>query len=509
MNFRSVLYDDLHDDEGQTAVGMPAFFVDLNLDQVVNAITARRNEYNLTPFFYSPIRNPDLIDYRQKVFQDLEKEPLNGYIKTFAQKIAGTRHYLSITEKMYFKYHQEGWILEAAATYCDAVTSLVREFTQARVKSRGLSSFRDYLTRYAASPQFIALATETEKLKSALSAIQYSIIIHKNWVRVRKYEGEIDYSRQVEQCFEKFKQGGVKDHRANLSVGSGMNHIEGQILDCVARLYPEIFDALDRFCNKWRSFIDETILVFEREIQFYLSYLDYITGIKEAGVNFCYPQVSPSKELLVRKGFDLALAHKLVSESSPVVTNDFYLRGNERIIVISGPNQGGKTTFARTFGQLHFLASLGCPVPGVEANLFQYDKILTHFEREEDIRNLRGKLQDDLVRIHHILEKTSPQSIVIMNEIFTSTSLQDAVFLSKQILEQIIQRDALSVCVSFIDELTTLEKTVSMVSTIVPENPAQRTFKIIRKPADGLSYAISIAEKHGVTYDQIMERMKV
>jgi len=506
MVFQSILFRI----PGEVTSEAPAFFVDLNLNQIVDAITAGRQEYNLKPFFYSPLHDEDSIQYRQEVMQELENETMMHNIKSFAEKMIVTRRYLALVDKLDFKNFKEGWVLEAAEVYCEAVAGLAHDLSQANLKSRGFLSFREYLADYISSNDFVSLLADTKKLKAALSTIKYCVIINGLTVRVRKYEGETDYSIEVEKIFEKFKQGAVRDYRVKLYEASGMNHVEAQILDCVAKLYPDIFAGLDAFCVQYSHFLNDTISVFDREIQFYIAYLEFISIFKGAGLRFDYPQISSqSKGIYDYEGFDLALANKLINERSSVVCNDFYLRDKERILVVSGPNQGGKTTFARTFGQLHYLACLGCPVPGREARLFLFDRLFTHFEKVENIKDLRGKLEDDLVRIHDILNQATSNSIVIINEILTSTTLKDAVFLSRKVIEKIVQLDLLCVWVTFVEELASFsEKTVSMVSTVVPENPVLRTFKIVRRSADGLAYAIAIAEKYRVTYASLKGRIK-
>jgi len=509
-HFQSILFKNPEDRIKTENLVEPDFFVDLNLDQIIDSITAGKKEYNLKQFFYFPLHDEDAIKYRQEVMKDLEDELLFGHIRSFARNMREMREHLIQAEKLYYKYQKERWFLDAVEAYCDTVISLNRDLSTMDLKSRGFSSFRKYLSDYVSSGNFLTLLEETKKLKKDLSSIRYCIHIKGNTVKVKKYESEIDYSTEVLETFQKFKQVEAKDYRVKFMESPDMNHVEAKVLDLVARLYSEIFIRLDEYCEKYRNYLDEKIATFDREIQFYIAYLEHIAILKSTGLKFCYPEMSnKNKEVYNYEGFDLALAYKLLNEDSTVVCNDFYLKGKERVFVVSGPNQGGKTTFARTFGQLHYLGSLGCPVPGRESKLFLFDRLFTHFEREEDIQTLHGKLQDDLIRIYDILKQATSNSIVILNEIFTSTTLKDALFLSKSIMEKIIQLDLLCVWVTFIDELTSLsEKNVSMVSTVHPENPAIRTYKIVRRPPDGLAYAIAIAEKYRLTYKQLKERMK-
>ena len=510
MTFRSILFKDAGDDKPAVAHEAPAYFADLNLDQIVDAVTAGRQDYDLKPFFFTSLQDIDAIRYRQEIFRDLENEALFAQVSAFAQKMRAVRGHLAQADKLHYKSQKERWFLEAVDIYCDAVNGLAQGLTLVELKSCGFLAFRQYVASYTESDRFASLQADTKKLIADLAMVKYCLHIKGNRIQVRHDESETDYSAEVEKTFEKFKQGAVKDYRVAFSNLPDMNHVEAQILDFVAQLYPGLFSNLDHYCAKYGNYLDEAIGVYDREVQFYIAYLEHLAIFKRAGLEFCYPQISNTrKEVYDYEGFDLALACKLIRENSSVVCNDFYLKGKERIIVVSGPNQGGKTTFARTFGQLHCLANMGCPVPGTAAQLFLFDRMFTHFEKEEDIQNLRGKLQDDLVRIFNILNQSTSNSIIVINEIFTSTTLQDAIFLSKKVMETIMDLDLLCVCVTFIDELASLgEKTVSMVSTIVPGNPALRTYKIVRRPADGLSYAISIAEKYRLTYDCLKERLR-
>ncbi len=510
MTFRSILFHHATDRIADERLNAPEFFSDLNLDQIVAAITAGREEYNLKPLFYAPLYDINAITYRHEIMQDLENSDLFDNIKVFAQSMRTMREYLAQAEKLRHRYQKERSFLEGVHAYCDAITRLVHDLSATTFTSCGLLAFREYLTGYATSAQFTSLLRQTTDLATDISAITYRVLIQMPRVDVCLHEGGPDYSAEVLATFERFKQGAAPRYKFDFSDSLDVNHIEAQILDRVALLYQETFQELDKYYISETEFQDVTVVIFDREIQFYITYLEYIRKFKKTGLDFVYPRITQTRtEVFNRQGFDLALAGKLAAERATPVCNDFHLSGRERIIVVSGPNQGGKTTFARTFGQLHYLASLGCPVPGTHAQLYLFDKMFTHFERGENMVDLRGKLEDDLLRVRKILAAATHESIIIMNEVFASTALRDAILLSEKIAAAIMRLDLYCVWVTFIDELASLgETTVSMVSSVVPDNPAQRTYRIVRRPADGLAYAMSLAEKYQLTSDMIKERIQ-
>jgi DNA mismatch repair protein MutS len=505
--FRSILFEG---EDGDVADARePPFFADLNLDQVVESIVADRDEYDLKSFFYLPLRDVDAVEYRHEVFRDLETDAVRGSVFAFGGEMRTTRQYLTLARNQRYRYEKERWFIDAAAIYCDAVSALGAALVDLDLSSHGLQAMRNYLSTYTTSERFTSLASELRSVLDGLGHVKYALRIKGARVTVSGYQEEHEYSVEVEETFARFRQGAVEDHLIKIPDPGSMDHVEARIAELVARLYPEEFKALDEFCLGKGDFLDSRVARFDREVQFYLAYLEYSEHVAAAEVAFTYPTVSVrSKEISVEDGCDIALAAKLASEHETVVANDFFLHEPERILVVSGPNQGGKTTFARMFGQLYYLAGLGVPVPARRARLFLPDQVFTHFEKEEDIRTLRGKLDDELVRIREILEQATGDSVVTLNEAFASTTLSDAVYLGTEVLKRITELGCLAVWVTFVDELASLNAaTTSMVATVAPNDPSQRTFKIVRKAADGRAYAWALADKYGLTYERLRPRI--
>jgi DNA mismatch repair protein MutS len=506
--FHSILFADRS--LRREAIDEPDCFGDLHLDQIVAAAIANREGYQLDPFFRHPLIDAAAVAYRHGVVRDLGRTGVWNAVTGFADGMRGTNRELVRSRELHHPLRKQRCFLEAASMYCDATRRIAEQLEDEPVISRGFAALQSHLTAYVTSSAFATMDESTRSLREELGAVRYTIQVKGANVRVDVFEDQDDLAADVEETFARFRQGAVDDHRVGFHGRKDIDHVEAQILERVANLYPDTFASLRGFCVRYENCFDEAIVRFDREVQFYLAYLEQIGPMQDRGLSFCLPElIADGHEVYAREAFDLSLAVRLGDAGTPVVTNDFTLTGAERILVVTGPNQGGKTTFARMFGQLHYLASLGLPVPASKARLLLPDRVFTHFEREESIATLRGKFEDELVRIREILEHATARSVLVMNESFGSTTLRDALVVGGEIVGNIIELGALCVFVTFVDELAGVgPQTVSMMSNVESEDPTRRTYKIRRRPADGLAYATALAAKYGLAYDALRRRVR-
>lgn len=502
--FESILFPTDDDDACRTQSADAIH--DLALDQVFDPITrvAPRASVACRVLQASV---PDVM-YRQEVFQALEQPELRSAVDRFLASMAVCDRWEGGAARASYPYQAELWRLSAITGYVTAVqtfaTELPAALTRTRTRTHGWQGLARHLSRYLASPTFGALKSESLDIAGQIAAVRYNALIRDGGrVAIARTDDEPDLREAVLATFERFRQGDETDHRTTFREVE-VDHVQAWMLERAAELHAGLFENLVTFTGGNKKYRDRVLAQFADDVRFYLAYLDYVAPLRQAGLPLCYPDLSPtSKDLAVTDCWDLALAAHAHASGDRVVTNDLSMSGSERILVISGPNQGGKTTTARMFGQLHYLAALGCPVPAREARLFLCDQVLTIFDREERLDTIEGRLGDQVQRLRAMFDQATGRTIIVMNEVFSSTALHDARILTADVLARISDLDALAVCVTFIDELSRLnEKTVSMVSQVDPEDPALRTFRVERRPADGRAYARALAAKHGLTLNQ-------
>jgi hypothetical protein len=487
----------------------PPFMADLNLGAVVDSILAGRGEYALRPLFHQPLADADAVEFRHEVFRDLEMDAVRAPVGAFAHEMRRVRRCLGMVRTQRYPVERQRWLLDAAALYCAAVPAFVDALAAAPLRSRGLSCTRERLSAYVASESFRSLCGDVDLVGAGLGEVRYTVLIDGARVTVGRYDGEADHTADVEATFARFREAPSSDHLVKVADSGAMDHIEARIAERVARLFPDEFCALAGFWERHRDLVDVRVSTFDREIQFYLAVLEHVDRLARSGIACCYPAVSTDPEVIsAEAAVDVALVLRASADGDRVVANDFSLRGPERVLVVTGPNQGGKTTFARMVGQLHHLASLGMPVAARDATLLLTDRILTHFPRAEHVSSLRGRLDDELLRIRTVLDEATARSLIVINEIFGSTTLDDARTLGARILSRIDAIGCAAVCVTFVDELSRLgPATVSMVASVAADDPSTRTYRIARAPADGRAYALAIADKYGLSHEALRSRI--
>lgn len=483
----------------------PQAFIDLGLDQIMERIG--RNCKEMWPF-YTPVQDKATIAYRQAIMKDLEDITIRRRFARLAQQLRLLQNQLSAHGMEHLPYVRSRSLLSAASQYVSQLQEFSANFPYGNIRSIGLKSLLLYLRQCLSDPKTVRMRMDTFELEWELQKVHYTILLRDRRIEVQEMNGEVSLDAMVEQLFRRFQQGIRGGGTCQAPAGESDIRNENAILALLAGKYPELFRKFLEFGEKYKGFIDEKLFQFASDIQFYISYLDDTDCIERLGGTFCYPEIVDGWDSCYAENcFDLALAENFVDQQILPVKNKFDLHGQERILVITGPNQGGKTTYARMIGQLFYLASLGVRIPGSAAAIRLSDHIYTHFGKMGN--NGPDNLRSELLRLKEILDYATNRSLILVNEIFASVSHSDGLYLGEHLMKQFTELDCMAVCVTFLTELAAYgPQTVSIMSQLMPGKSMKRSYQFFRCAPDGQAYALSLAEKKGLIYEQIIERMR-
>lgn len=174
------------------------------------------------------------------------------------------------------------------------------------------------------------------------------------------------------------------------------------------------------------------------ELGFYLACLNLHDALAAKGEPTCLPEPAPSGDtaLSARGLYDAALSLALGATRS--VGSDIDA-GEARLMVITGANRGGKSTFLRSLGLAQLMLQAGMFVP---AQAFRADLrpgLFTHFRREEDAALRSGKLDEELGRMSAIIDRLTPDSLVLLNESFASTNEREGSEIGRSVVRALVE----------------------------------------------------------------------
>lgn len=203
-----------------------------------------------------------------------------------------------------------------------------------------------------------------------------------------------------------------------------------------------------------------------------------------------------------------------VPNTAEVVLNDIHFREGHDFFVLTGPNQGGKTTFTQAVGIAHIFAQSGIFMPAARATIAPVDVIDTHFPTAEYGSLETGRLSEEARRLSEIVDSISPRSLVLLNESFASTSPHEAVALASELLQIIAKVGVRGIFATHLHELAMRTEEYGhgiaplTAEAVVHDGSAQRTYRIREGAPEGNSFARDIAVTHGLSYEQMKRRLE-
>ena len=530
--FISLLYPDegtmeYHADKRNLPEISEAVCEELGLEEIF----ALRNSA-LTDFFTADI---EVIKYRQETIRDMMNIPeLKETLARVHPILDDIRQLRVLDSEDAGSADSYLYSITEIELYVSCIDTLCEGFMPIadKIESRAFKSLSDFIIELSASDYYKELNKRLDALASRVREVK-SVTIGVNLDRQLRPESAGVISVNAEQ----FKSGKVLDKILRLS-------FKNDAFTCISELTPTkkgqsenrkealvaafngaIEEVFRSSVKGWRNIVGDYVidntdfmLKLLPEIEFISRATDLMHRLEsQPGCKITFPEIRPMAE----KAFsakELYNPRVALAIDDEIVTNDFAFDEKAGIYVLTGPNRGGKSVITVAVGASQALSQLGLPVPASEAVISVCDGIFTHFPEGADDTIDKGRLGEECARLKEIFDAVTPDSMILLDESLSSTGAYEATYIASEILSGFAaircrgifstHLHDLAASIADINARSKAQGGVAIDTLVAGIEEGRRSFKIYRAKPDGKSYAKDIADKYGLSFENLMQRAK-
>ena len=522
----------------------PSAAHDLGLDEVITAFaTDRDHQREIRELFSRLPRDPGVITYRQAVLEDLLANP------TLAERFASLLPVIDSLFASAYRGKQEMPWLHEVAWRAGELQNIIDCFegmgdalhlVEERIQSEGLRSLQEEIRKAQEDPTYQRLVRELPGLLARLrgsASITIGVNLDTSLRPIQATLLAVNEKPFTDQSLLNRLFGTRTDREGIAPLHSVPRKVEGPysapVDPMLVPLFADLANVLEKTAipiadqlNQYASLHGRLFTHLRQGLIFYLGAIRFIRRFQSVGLEMCRAQIAPADERRcdAADSYNVHLVLRRLDagdgSASTIIRNDIRMGPEGHILILTGPNRGGKTTFMQGVGILHILAQAGCYVPGTQAVISPLDHLFTHFPLEEKPESDAGRFGEEAMRLETIFKEVTRHSLVLLNETFSSTSFSESLYLAQDLVRILRRVGARAIYSTHLHELANRadelnasvpgdSRIVSVVSSPVDEGApvkgadGNRTYKLEIRPPLGQSYAREIAARYGISYEQL------
>ncbi len=511
---------------------------DLSIEYICDRVTDSEYEQNIIFKMMTKLESdPEVIKYRRDIFDDILHFPaLRDKIKELLEEL----NYLKELEKsVRDQTAAPVWQLinrlQELDVYVKCIAGINDALSTNPIQSEGLKQLQTYVNSVYTQSGFEHLQQDVSELMMEIRSVK-SVSLGVNldshmrpaevgivslndtaFVRPGLLGRFLSFASGKSQIHNGTSfEGMTKIHTVGKAAGDdplmgGLNRVVEEMLSTTVR-------TLKGKLNKYVNISGYSLTKLIPDFIFYIRWAEYTEKLQKLGQPMCKPEIIDSSDRLMRTTglYNLKLAVQLEQgKKLEIIPNDIEFSPEHGIYIMTGPNRGGKTTFTQAVGILFLLAQHGLYVPAESAQISPADNIYTHFPADENRTVNLGRLGEESKRLSEIFSVASKKSVLLFNESLATTSFAEGLYIAKDVVKALRYLGARTIFNTHMHELATdldtmnaLEGDLNVASLITGIHEGKRSYKVFLAPPEGVSYAHDIAEKYGVTYDQLTASIK-